>query len=140
MSNAQTIEIKKGIRVGFEELVNGFSKLETTDLEKLVDTVGHILAGRKNPMPQEREKELLKEIDKVVPDFVLQRYKQLHDKLQKEKILEPEHRELLQIASFMEERALVRIHLMVELAALRQVSLQEIAEYLRKRRYGHAEA
>jgi len=69
----QTIEIQKGIRVGFEDLVNGVSRLETSDLEKLADTVNHILAGRKNPSPAAREKELLEEIDHVVPEFVRHR-------------------------------------------------------------------
>jgi hypothetical protein len=137
----QSIEIKKGVRIGFEDLVNGVSGLNTSDLEKLVDTMGHILAGRKNQSPTEREKELLGEIENVVPAFVRHRYEQLHSKLQKEKISGTEHKELLQIVDFMEERAVERIHLMAELAALRQVSLQEVAEQLRKNRYyGHAEA
>ncbi|MDZ4682127.1 MAG: hypothetical protein SH848_01895 [Saprospiraceae bacterium] len=136
----QTIEIQKGIRVGFEDLVNGVSRLETSDLEKLADTVNHILDGRKNPSPAAREQELLEEIEHVVPEFIRHRYNRLHAKLQKEKILETEHQELLQIVDFMEERALVRVHLMAELAALRQVSLKEVGEQLRKRRHGHAEA
>jgi len=65
----QTIEIQKGIRVGFEDLVNGVSGLETSDLEKLADTVNHILDGRKNPSPAAREKELLEELEQVVPVY-----------------------------------------------------------------------
>jgi hypothetical protein len=136
----QTIEIQKGVRIGFEDLINGVSELDTSDLEKLVDTMGHILAGRKNASPAEREKELLKELENVVPDFVRHRYKELHTNLQKEKISGPEHQELLQIIDFMEERAITRIHLMAELAALRQISLKQVAQQLRVRRHGHAEA
>lgn len=136
----QTIEIQKGVRVGFEDLLNGMSGMDTSVLEKLMDTAEHILAGRKNPSPAEREKELLERIETVVPAFVRERYKRLHMKLQKEKISEAEHQELLQIVAFMEEMAVVRLHLMAELAALRQVSLKVVMEQLRKKRYGSAKA
>lgn len=134
----QTIEIQKGITVNFEDLVNGVSTLETPALEKLADTVSHILDGRKNPLPEEREKELLDKIDNVVPEFVKQRYKLVQERLRNDKISESERRELLQITDFMEEKALVRIHLMAELAALRQTSLKEVAKQLRKRRHAAA--
>lgn len=136
----QTIEIQKGIRVGYEDLLNGVSGMDTSDLEKLMDSVAHILAGRKHQSPTEREQELLKRIESVVPEFVRERYKRLHEKLQKEKISETEQAELLQIVAFMGEMAVVRLHLMSELAALRQVSLKEVAEQLRKKHYGHAAA
>ncbi len=136
----QTIEIQKGVRVGYEDLLNGVSGMDTMALEKLMDTVAHILAGRKNSSPTEREKELLDRIERVVPTFVRERYGRLHVKLQKEKISETEYQELLQIVAFMEEMAVVRLHLMAELAALRQVSLKEVTEQLRKNRYGHAKA
>ena len=136
----QTIEIRKGVRVGYEDLINGVSALDTAALEKFMDTVARILAGRKNPSPVEREQELLERIETVVPAFVRDRYKRLYTKLQKENISEDEHAELLQIVAFMEGMAVVRLHLMAELAALRQVSLKEVAEQLRKKRYGHAKA
>lgn len=136
----QTVEIQKGIRVGYEDLLNGVTGLDTSALEKLMDTVAHILARRKDRSPMEREQELLERIETVVPTFVRNRYQHLHEKLQKEKISEAEHQELLQIVAFMEEMAVVRLHLMAELAALRQVSLKEVAEQLRKKQYGDAKA
>ena len=44
------------------------------------------------------------------------------------------------IVDFMEERAAERIHLMAELAALRHITLKELATQLRQKRYADAEA
>ncbi|MCF8246311.1 MAG: hypothetical protein K9J37_16205 [Saprospiraceae bacterium] len=136
----QTIEIQKGVRVDIEDLINGVSRMETPVLEKFMDTMNQILTGRKSATTALREKELLTKIENIVPAFAKRRYKQLHAKLEKETISETEHQELLQIIDFMEERAVERIHLMAELAALRHVSLKELAEQIRLKKYGHASA
>jgi hypothetical protein len=136
----QTIEIQKGVRVEMEDLINGVSKMETPMLEKFLDTLRHILDTKKTATAAGREKELLEKIENVVPPFVKRRYKQLHSRLQKGAISETEHQELQQIIDFMEERAVERIQLMAELAALRQVPLEELAEQLRPKRYGNAQA
>ncbi len=136
----QSIEIQKGIQVGMEDLINGVSKMETPTLEKFMQTMGQILAIRKGTPSAEHEKEMLSKIENIIPAFVKRRYKQLHNKLQKESISETEHQELLQITDFMEERALERLRLMAELAALRKVSLKTIMDEFRTKRYVHAEA
>jgi hypothetical protein len=136
----KTIEIQKGVKVNIEDLINGVSRMETPVLEKFMDTVNQILTGRKSTTNAVREKELLAKIENTVPAFVKRRYQQLHSKMEKETISEAEQQELLQITDFMEERAVERIHLMAELAALRRVSLKELAEQLRLKKYGDAEA
>ncbi|MEZ4960486.1 MAG: hypothetical protein R2830_11770 [Saprospiraceae bacterium] len=136
----QTIEIQKGVRVGMEDLINGVSKMETPALERFLDTLSNILDLRKSGTASTRENELLEHIEQVVPAFVKQRYVELHARLQEGTISEPEHRELLQISSFMEEKAVERLHLMAELATLRKVSLKELTEQMRSKRYGNAEA
>ena len=136
----QTIEIRKGVKVGLEDLISGVSKMETPALEKFIDTLGQVLAVRKTPVSTEKEKELLFKIENLVPAFVKRRYKQLHSKLQKESILEQERQELLQIIGFMEEKAVERVYLMAELSSLRQVSLEELTEQFRSKKYGNAEA
>ena len=136
----QTIEIQKGIRVGMEDLINGVSRMETPVLEKFMDTMNHILTGRKSVAASEREKELLDKIENVVPAFVKRRYNQLHAKLEKETISETEHKELLQVIDFMEERAVERTHLMAALAALRHITLKELTEQIRSKKHGHASA
>lgn len=136
----EAIEIQKGKRIDFEDLVNGVSKMDNAALENLIDTLKHIMAGRKSQSPSEREKNLLDKIEHVVPAFVRQRYHVLHSKLQKEKISEAERQELLEITAFMEDMSVERLHLMAELAALKQVPLKDIADLLRKKRYGHAKA
>lgn len=138
--NIEAIEIQKGKRIDFEDLVNGVSKMDNAALESLIDTLKHIMAGRKSQSPSEREKNLLDKIEHVVPAFVQQRYHVLHSKLQKEKISEAERQELLEITAFMEDMSVERLHLMAELAALKQVSLKDIADLLRKKRYGYAKA
>lgn len=136
----QTIEIRKGIQVGMEDLINGVSKMETPMLEKFMDTLGQVLAVRKTSVSTEKEKELLLKIENLVPAFVKRRYKQLHIKLQKETISEPERQELLQIVQFAEEKGVERVYLMAELSALCRVSLEELIEQLRSKRYANAKA
>ncbi len=140
MKQMQTIEIQKGVRVGMEDLINGVSRMETPVLEKFMDTMNQILSGRKSATTSEREKVLLDKLETLVPTFVKRRYNLLHAKLERETISETEHRELLQIIDFMEERAVERIHLMAALAALRNVSLNALTEQLRIKKYGHAPA
>ena len=134
----QSIEIQKGVRVEIEDLISGVSRMETPALEKFLDTLSHILDNKK--MAAGREKELLKKIENVVPAFVKRRYEQLHAKMQKGSISETERQELQQIVDFMEERAAERVHLMAELAALRHITLKELATQLRQKRYADAEA
>lgn len=136
----QSIEIQKGVRIEMEDLINSVSKMDTPVLEKFLDTLSHILDSKKTNAAAGREKELLEKIENVVPAFVKRRYAQLHAKSQQGNLSETERSELLQITDFMEEKAVERIHLMAELAALRQVSVKEVAEQLRRKRYGNAEA
>ena len=140
MSQMQTIEIQKGVRVGMEELMSGMSKMETPMLEKFLDSLRHIVESRKNTTAKGREEELLEKIAHVVPAFVKGRYKQLHSKMEGGDITKTELEELRQITNFMEEKTVDRIHLMAELAALRQVPLKDLAEQFRSQRYGYAEA
>lgn len=136
----QSIEIQSGVRVDIEDLINGVSKMETPVLEKFLDTMNHILHTKKTATSKGREKELMDRIENVIPSFVKRRYAELHSKSQKGAISETERQELQQIVDFMEERAVERMHLMAELAAQRQVTLKELAEQLRQKRYGNAQA
>lgn len=136
----QSIEIQKGINVGMEDLISGVSKLETPVLEKFMSTVGNILKSRKTASASERENAILRQMDSLVPAFAKQRYELLQSKLRKATISEKEHEELQQIVDFMEERAVERVYLMAELAAIRKVSLKELAEQFRSKRLLHAAA
>lgn len=134
----ESIEIRKGLEIGVEELIDGVSKVDTPVLEKIMNTLNHILINRKGQDSAEREKELLEKMETLVPVFVKDRYQQLHAKAQTENISEAEHEELRQIVAFIEEKATERLYLMAEMAALRQISLKELVEQLRRQRYGYA--
>ncbi len=126
--------------MGFEEFVNGASKMDTPALEKFFKTVGNILAVRKTNTLTDREAEILFRIENLVPTFVDRRYKQLQARLQKGNITEKEYADLLQITDFMEEKSVEKLHLMAELAALRKISLNELVRQIRIEKYGKAAA
>jgi hypothetical protein len=129
------MEMQKGLRVGLEDILNGVSGMDTRSLEKLAETVSHILEGRRDTSPAERERALMGRIHHLIPVFISDRYRQLQEKMEREKISATEHREFMQIVAYLEEMAVVRLQLMAELAGIRQVSLSEVAENLRKQRY-----
>jgi ABC-type uncharacterized transport system ATPase component len=136
----QSIEINKGIKLGFEEFVNGASKMDTPTLTRFFKTLGNLLTVRATNAPDRREAEILEVLENLVPAVLSRRYRALHKKLQGETITEKERSELRNIANFIEEKATDRVYLLAELAALRQIPLEELIRQMRKDNYGTAKA
>jgi len=78
----QTIEIRKGLSIGVDEMVDGASKMETSSLEQFVAKLENLLANRKVKNPSRRERELLAKINQKLPELTQSRYDFLSAKLQ----------------------------------------------------------
>jgi hypothetical protein len=126
----QTIEIQKGVKVGFEDLLKGAAQMGTEDLEKFMDRLGHLLARRKAPKPSERELELLKKIYEPLKAKTQRRYDSLSAKLQQGKITQTEHEELLALVEAAEGHNADWLKSLIELARLRGVSVEELMAQL----------
>lgn len=122
----QRIEIQKGIKVGFEELLAGASQMGTEDLEKFTDRLSQLLARRKTPRPSERELALLKKIYEPLKRASQRRYDLLSAKLNEETITDTEHSELLTLVQTAENHNVEWLKSLVELARLRAVSVEEL--------------
>jgi hypothetical protein len=126
----QTVEIQKGVKVGFEELLSGAAQLGTADLEKFTDRLSHLLARRKTPRPTEREVELLKQIYEPLKRATQRRYDFLHVKLVEETISDLEHQELISLVETVENQNVEWLKAIVELARLRAVPVEDLMKQL----------
>ncbi|MCU0348394.1 MAG: hypothetical protein MUC59_15750 [Saprospiraceae bacterium] len=122
----QTIEIQKGVKVGFEDLLKGAAQMGTEDLEKFMDRLGSMLARRKAPKPSERELELLKMIYEPLKAKTQRRYDLLNAKLQVESITPNEHQELLTLVEAAEGHNADWLKALIELAQLRGISVEDL--------------
>jgi hypothetical protein len=125
----QTIEIKEGVHVSLTKILQGIKKLDANTLDKFAEEVNSLAADKK-AKPSQREAELLKKIKTIIPASIKREEKRLYAKMQDGTITQKEHEELLSLLDFMENKAAERIHLMSELAELRGISLQNLAEQL----------
>lgn len=129
----QTIEIRKGVQIGFDDLLSSMSRLDTTDLKKVAEQINRVLSLRGHQQPEEREAQLLQQIREAIPASVVRRYRQLHKKQQNGSITAKEREEMLLLTDFMEEKSAERVMLLGALAEMRQITTSELAQQLRIR-------
>lgn len=126
-----TVELKPDVKYDIEEVLSGVSKLNTPELENFLQEVAYLLAKRKAKMLSKRESELLSQIgERLLPAELQKRYDALYNKLRSENISETEHTELKQLSKQLEKNAVKRMRSMIELSALRKISLDELMEQL----------
>ncbi len=125
-----TIKIQKGVKVGFEELVQGLAQLDIPSLEKFSDEINRIIARRKVPNPSERELELIDFICSPFPAETQARYDKLYGQLQNDSLAQKEHEELLQLVEMAEEHNVQWLKALVELAHLRGTTVQKVKQQL----------
>jgi len=135
----QTIEIKKGVKIGFDDLIKSVSRMDTVDLKKVLEQINQVLSVRSDKQPNEFETQLLQKIKEVVPSSVVRRYRQLHKKQQIATITPKESKEMLLLTDFMEEKSSERVMLLGALAKIRKTNISELAEQLGIREF-HAQA
>ena len=126
----QTIEITKGLQVGFDDLVKGISRLNTVELTSFFEQLNQVIGGQK-PLPKPAEEAiLLKKIKALIPASVIRRFKVLQAKRHNHTISEKEMEEILLITDFIEEKSAERIALLATLAEIRQISLPELVKQI----------
>lgn len=126
----QTIEINKGIKVGFEDIIKGVQQLDNQSLATFANEINRLVSKRNQTKPDLKEVELLKKIKIAIPASVKRRQKQLFTRMQEDIITTSEHDELVLLNNIIEEKTAERIGLIGELAALRDVSIQELNKQL----------
>ena len=126
-----TIEIREGIKIGFDDLLNSVSNLDTETLNSLMDRLNQVLSSRQPNEKSEQEADLLKQIKEIIPTSVLRRYRQLYTKQQNDSITTREREEICMLTDYMEEKSAERVLLLALLADLRNVPLTDLAKQLR---------
>ena len=127
---ADSIKITKQVDLGLDDILNGISELETTDLEKFMQKIGHLIARRKVAHLPERESQLLMKINKAIPAILQKRYEDLLTKNRAETITPIEHEELLKIIDKVEIKNAERLENLIELSRIRNISLDLLMRQL----------
>ncbi len=125
-----SIKITKQVDLGLDDILNGISELDTKDLEKFVQKIGHLIARRKVAYLPERESQLLMKINKAIPATLQKRYEDLLIKNREETITPIEHEELLKVIDKVEIRNTERLENLIELSRIRNVSLDILMKHL----------
>lgn len=124
------IKITKQIDLGLDDILNGISELDTKDLEKFMQKVGHLIARRKVAHLPERESQLLMKINKAIPAALQSRYEDLLMKNRAETITPLEHEELIKVIDKIEIKNAERLENLIELSRIRNVSLDALMRQL----------
>ena len=124
------ISITKQLDLGIEDIIAGMSNLETPELERFMQRIGQIVARRKFSSVSEQERELLFKINNVIPVISQERYALLSEKMQAETITASEHTELLKLVEKLEAKYVKRLEYLIELARIRNMSLQQLMKQL----------
>jgi hypothetical protein len=123
----QTVEVNNNIRLGFDDILSSIQQWDNQTLAKFGNEINKLLSYRKDPDNYNKEQILIKKIKSVIPSSIKRRQKQLFAKLQENTLTPKEHEELILLNNMIEEKMAERITLMGELAALKHVSIKEIA-------------
>lgn len=116
--------------VSIDEILHSVSALDTKDIIQFMHEMGKIVANRNANVLSKRESELLKSINQAIPKKLQDDYQNLNIKLNDETISEQEYQLLLKIIDRIERKRAKKLEFMVELARLRNISLQELGQQL----------
>jgi hypothetical protein len=126
----QTIQIKKGLEIGFEELVMSMSQLHSTELVQFLEQLQQTILGKRQLTPLEQEIVLLQQIKSMIPASVVRRLKALQKKRREQSLTPYQQHEILMLSDFIEHQSAERIYLVSALAKLRQVPVIELVKQL----------
>jgi hypothetical protein len=127
---ANSIKITKQVDLGLDDIITGISELDTKDLEKFMQKIGHLIARRKVAHLPERESQLLMKINKAIPAALQNRYGYLLSKNRDETITPLEHEELLKTIEKVETKNAERLENLIELSRIRNVSIDVLMRQL----------
>ncbi len=109
-----------------DELVKAAEQLPQIDLENLTAQVLTLKARRTAPELSKNEAELLRNINRGMPDALQNRYRELMASRRSETLTESEHAELLHLTNQFEKHDTERLKYLTELARIRKISLTEL--------------
>lgn len=110
-----------------------YQSIALLNIDELDQLMQEITSIRRKKMPNvlsDKETELLKKINMGAPAVIAKRYNHLIRLMRKTQITEAEYQELLDITPFMESMGVKRLEYLVELASLRNQSLDALIEQL----------
>lgn len=125
-----TVQVKSNIELGIEDILAGIDQLDTPELENFLQQVSQLLARRKAKSLSKKETELLIKINEGLSRHEAERYKKLAAKLEDETMTPEENREFLELVEIVEANDAERLKYLIELARLREVSLEELMQQL----------
>ena len=126
----ETIEMKNGFKVGFDELIQSVARLNAFELNNFLNRLNQATAHQQST---QEEKKLLKDIKEIVPASVVRRFKQLQTKQHNNTITEKEASEILLLTDFIEEKSAERVVLLSLLAKIQGIAITDLAKQLRLR-------
>lgn len=126
----KSIEINGGSKIGFEELLQGASKLDVPNLEELSQKLMQLIQRKKLPEGKRKEIELIKIIYSKLSAKTQNRYDELFEKRRAETLSKLEHQELTELIEVAEKHQVVWLKALVDLAKLRGVSIEEVKKQL----------
>ena len=132
-----TVQVTSRVEIDFEEVLNGIARLGMKELEQFADKVLALQAQRRARSLPKNEAELLQKINQGLPPEVRKRYEVLNAKLHEETIAPEEHQELLQLIDRIELADAERLQHLIELARIRNVSVDTLMNQLDIRRSAH---
>lgn len=133
-----TVQVISRVEVDFEEVLNGIARLGMKELEQFVDKAIAVQAQRRARSLPKDEAELLQKINRGLPAEVRKRYQELNVKLREENLGPEEHQELLQLIDRIELADAERLRNLIELARIRNISVDALMSQLDIRRPAHA--
>lgn len=112
------------------EVLSSLAKLKADELDNFVEKVLSLKASRRAPGLSFNETLLLKQINTGLTSEEYQTLEQLGQKLHDETLTTSEHEELMTLTEKLEQRDVERMKAVIELAALRGISLSDVMTQL----------
>jgi len=116
-----------------QPLTGIFQTLSSLSLSDLDQVMKQVIGLRKQKLPgvlSQVEADLLKRINTPPPFEIQQRYNYLIDLRKQEKLTDGEYQELLELTTFTENLNVKRLENLLQLAKLRNISLDDLIEQL----------
>jgi hypothetical protein len=118
------------IQIETEQLLNAALQMPRPELEQFVRRLFALKTQQESPGLSEREAELLMKINRGLSPETANRRKKLIAKREAETITKKELQELIQITTEVERLNVERVKNLIELASLRNVTLDELMDQL----------
>jgi len=116
-----------------KQLNNVFQKLSELNLLELDEVMNKVVGLRKQKLPNvlsKIETDLLRKINHPAPTEIQKRYDFLIKKRRNESLKVTDQQELLELTSYFENQNVQRLGYLIELAKVRNISLDELIEQL----------